>query len=378
MKRIEKSEKMDKRLEKLSHTIVDYSLKVKENDRVLITSQTEQPKPLIRYLIQAIVEKKAIPFVRIVEPEVNALLQEVTTESRIKEIAKHKMFDAENMDCFINIHYATNDFENSKMNPSIRQKLGEATKESDYIRINQRRWVLLNYPSRLDAYKAGMPTDDYYNYAVDVMNVNYKEMYESIKPLEELMKKTDQVRILGPNTDITFSIKGMNVVPCCGESNIPDGEIFTAPIKESVNGIITYNTPSPYQGEVFKNVSLKFKDGKIIEATCDGNTSKLEEIFNTDEGARYIGEFSFGLNPKILSPMGDILYDEKIIGSIHFTPGQAYDDAFNGNVSSIHWDMVLIQRKEYGGGEIYFDHKLIRKDGLFVLPELLHLNYDLK
>lgn len=369
---------MDERLEKLSRTIVEYSLKVKENDRVLITSQTEQPKPLIKYLIKAIVEKKGIPFVRIVEPEINALLQEVTTESRIEEMEKHSMFDVENIDCFISIRYTTNDFENSKMDPKMRKLLGEATKESDAIRINQRRWVLLNYPSRLDAYKAGMPTEDFYNYALDVMNVNYKAMYESIQPLEDLMRKTDQVRIIGPNTDITFSIKGMNVVPCCGESNIPDGEIFTAPIKESVNGIITYNTLSPYQGEVFKNVSLKFKDGKIIEATCDGNQEKLDEIFNTDEGARYIGEFSFGLNPKILHPIGDILYDEKIIGSIHFTPGRAYDDAFNGNTSSIHWDMVLIQRKEYGGGEIYFDHKLIRKDGLFTIPELLHLNYDLK
>ena len=378
MKRIEKSENMDERLKKLSHTIVNYSLKVKENDRVLITSQTDEPKELIRYLIRDITDKKAIPFVRIVEPEINALLEELTTSERIKELKKRSEFDVENIDCFISIRYTTNDFENSKMDPKIRKELGEATKESDRIRINERRWVLLNYPSRLDAYKAGMTTEDFHNYAIEVMNVDYAGMYEDIKPLEDLMKKTDQVRILGPNTDITFSIKGMNVVPCCGESNIPDGEIFTAPIKESVNGIITYNTPSPYQGEVFRNVSLKFRDGKIIEATCDGNQEKLNEIFNTDEGARYIGEFSFGLNPKILDPMGDILFDEKIIGSIHFTPGRAYEEAFNGNVSAIHWDMVLIQRKEYGGGEIYFDHKLIRKDGLFVLPELLHLNYDLK
>lgn len=369
---------MDERLQKLSKTIVNYSLKIKENDRVLITSQTEQPKELIKCLVREITEQKGIPFVRIVEPELHALLQELTTSERIQELKKRGQFDVDHIDCFINIHYTTNDFENSKMDSNIRKELGEATKESDYIRINQRRWVLLNYPSRLDAYKAGMTTEDFYNYAIDVMNVDYEKMYEDIKPLEELMRKTNEVRILGPNTDITFSIKGMNVVPCCGESNIPDGEIFTAPIKESVNGIITYNTPSPYQGEVYHNVSLKFKDGKIIEATCDGNQEKLQEIFDTDEGARYIGEFSFGLNPKILNPMGDILFDEKIIGSIHFTPGQAYDDAFNGNKSAIHWNMVLIQRKDYGGGEIYFDHKLIRKDGLFVLPELFHLNYDLK
>ncbi len=378
MKRIEKSENMDERLKKLSHTIVNYSLKVKKNDRVLITSQTEEPKELIKYLIQEITDQKAIPFVRIVEPEINSLLEELTTSERIEELKKRSEFDVENIDCFINIRYTTNDFENSKMSPDTRKELGEANAETDRIRINERRWVLLNYPSRLDAYKAGMPTADFKDYAIEVMNVDYAKMYEDIKPLEDLMRKTNEVRILGPNTDITFSIKDMNIVPCCGESNIPDGEIFTAPIKDSVNGIITYNTPSPYQGEIFRNVSLKFKNGKIIEATCDGNQEKLDEIFNTDEGARYVGEFSFGLNPKILEPMGDILFDEKIIGSIHFTPGRAYEDAFNGNVSAIHWDLVLIQRKEYGGGEIYFDHKLIRKDGLFVLPELMHLNYGLK
>ena len=223
-----------------------------------------------------------------------------------------------------------------------------------------------------------MTTSDFYNYALDVMTVNFKEMYEMIKPLKELMEKTNKVRIISPQTDITFSIKNIPVIPCCGECNIPDGEIFTAPIKDSVNGVITYNTPSPYQGNIYNNVSLTFKDGKIIKAVCDNDNDKLNDIFDTDEGARYIGEFSLGLNPKIMHPMGDILFDEKIIGSIHFTPGQAYKEAYNSNDSGIHWDMVLIQREDYGGGELYFDDVLIRKDGLFVLSELKHLNYDLK
>ena len=201
-------------------------------------------------------------------------------------------------------------------------------------------------------------------------------MSNIIKPLKELMERTDKVRIVGPNTDISFSIKGIPAIPCCGKSNIPDGECYTAPVRDSVNGTITYNTPCPYQGNIYHNVSLTFENGKIIKATCDEDNDRLNEIFDTDEGARYVGEFSFGLNPAIQEPMGDILYDEKIIGSIHFTPGSAYQDAFNGNVSSIHWDMVLIQRPEYGGGEIYFDDELIRKDGKFLLEELKPLNYE--
>ena len=219
-----------------------------------------------------------------------------------------------------------------------------------------------------------MKYDDFYNYSLDVMNVDYESLNEKIKPLKELMEKTDKVRILGPNTDLTFSIKGLPAVPCCGTANIPDGELYTAPVKNSVNGIITYNTPSPYNGNIFNNIKLEFKDGKIINAKSDSNTDELTEIFNTDEGARYVGEFSLGFNPMITKPMGDILYDEKIMGSLHFTPGRCYEDCDNGNISSIHWDLVLIQTEEYGGGEIYFDDVLIRKDGKFVLDNLKHLN----
>ena len=371
-------ENMNSKLKKLSQTIVEYSLKIKENDRVFITAQTDKTNELILNLIDDIVKMKGIPFVRIVDPIINAKLSELTSLKRIESLKKHSEDDIENYDCFINIRYSTNDFENMKTSSEINKALSKATKESDYIRINERRWVLLNYPSHLDAYKASMTSIDYYNYALDVMNVDYKEMYEMIRPLKELMEQTDMVRIISPGTDLTFSIKNMNVIPCCGEANLPDGEIYTAPIKDSVNGVITYNTKSPYRGDVYENITLKFENGKIIDATCNGDNNKLNEIFDTDEGSRYIGEFSLGLNPKITEPMGDILFDEKIIGSIHFTPGQAYADAFNGNNSGIHWDLVLIQRSEYGGGEIYFDHELIRKDGLFVKPELIHLNYNLK
>ena len=223
-----------------------------------------------------------------------------------------------------------------------------------------------------------MPYDEYKDYAIKAMNFDYSIMEKDILPLKKLMEKTDKVRIVSPSTDISFSIKNMPIIPCCGTSNIPDGEIFTAPIKTSVNGQITYNTPSPYQNNIYNNVSLTFKEGKIVEATCDGDNEALNSIFDTDNGSRYVGEFSLGLNPLIIKPMGDILYDEKIIGSIHFTPGKCYDDAPNGNDSAIHWDMVLIQTKEYGGGELYFDDVLIRKDGKFVLKELEHLNYNLK
>jgi aminopeptidase len=192
-------------------------------------------------------------------------------------------------------------------------------------------------------------------------------------PLKELMEKTDQVHILGPGTDLTFSIKGMSAIKCDGHVNIPDGEIFSAPLRESVNGRISYNTPSLYQGFTYENIVLEFKDGKIVKASSS-DTARIEAVFNTDEGARYIGEFALGVNPYIQKPMKDTLFDEKIDGSFHFTPGVCYDECNNGNKSAIHWDLVCIQRPDYGGGEIYFDKTLVRKDGRFVLSELEVLN----
>lgn len=369
---------MDNKLDKLSETIVNYSLKIKENERVLITYQSSETNDLIKFLIRKIVQAKGIPFVKMIDVTLEALLMELTTSDRIEEIKKRNLFEVDNFDCFINLRYLINDYENKDVDPNIRRNIGEATRDIDYVRINERRWVLLNYPSKLDAFKAKMGTDRFIDYAFDVMNVNYQEMYERIRPLKELMEKTEVVHIIAPGTDLFFSIKGMPIIPCCGQYNIPDGEIYTAPLKDSVNGTITYNTPCPYLGYIYTNVKLTFKDGQIIEATCTEDNEALNRIFDTDEGSRYVGEFSLGLNPMILEPRGDILYDEKIIGSIHFTPGRAYKNADNGNSSSIHWDMVLVQRAEYGGGDIIFDDTVIRKDGLFTLPELKHLNYNLK
>ena len=365
---------MDERLKKLSNTIVNYSVRVKENDRVLIQYENSECNPLIKYLIKDIYKNKGIPFVKLIDNELDTLIKEQANSNVMDEIVKMKKYEVDNFDCFIRICYTENEYEDKNVDTSIRNELGAKSRCVDDIRINERRWVLLNYPSLIDAYKAKMKYDEFYNFSMDVMNVDYESLNEKIKPLKDLMEKTDKVRILGPNTDISFSIKGMKAIPCCGTANIPDGELYTAPVKDSVNGVITYNTPSPYRGNIFNNIRLEFENGKIINCASSDNQKELEDIFNTDEGARYIGEFSLGFNPLITKPMGDILYDEKIMGSLHFTPGSCYDDCSNGNKSSIHWDLVLIQTEEFGGGEIYFDDVLIRRDGMFVLPELKNLN----
>ncbi|MCL1974605.1 MAG: aminopeptidase, partial [Firmicutes bacterium] len=242
------------------------------------------------------------------------------------------------------------------------------------LRVPKTKWVVLRYPNPSMAQEAAMSTEDFEDFYFKVCNFDYASMSRAMDPLLELMKKADKVEINGPGVDLRFRIKNIGAVKCDGQCNIPDGEIYTAPVKESVEGWIKFNTPSPYQGKVYQNVELTFKKGRIVEAKAASNTQDLQSIFSTDEGARYIGEFAFGLHPAITKPMKDILFDEKISGSFHFTPGNCYDEADNGNKSSIHWDLVYIMREEYGGGNIFLDGQLIQKNGLFIPEALQGLN----
>jgi aminopeptidase len=258
--------------------------------------------------------------------------------------------------------------------PSERMALySRATRPVMDYRVKKTRWCVLRWPTPSMAQGASMSTEAFENFFFEVCTMDYPKMARAMVPLEKRLKKADRVRLKGPGTDLAFSIKGIGAKMCKGDRNIPDGEVFSCPVKNSVNGQIQFNTPTLYSGTKFERVYLEFKDGKVVKATAN-NTQRLNEILDTDPGARYVGEFSLGLNPYILNPMCDILFDEKIAGSLHFTPGQAYDECNNGNRSAVHWDMVLIQRPDWGGGEIWFDDELIRKDGLFEPKDLKPLN----
>ncbi len=365
---------MKGKIEVLASTIVNHSIKVEKDEKVKIICETMEPMPLVKALVKLINEKGACVSVSFFDPVLNAEVNMGTTDKKIDLLKELEEFEVNKFDSFIRIFCNQGDYVNSIVPDEITKKIGEALKKYRDIRANERKWVLLNYPSKIDSQKAKMSPDEFYDFSFDAMCYDYEQMSKDLEPLKALMEKTDKVRLTGDGTDISFSIKNIPAIPCTGEANIPDGECYTAPVKDSINGVIKYNTPSPYRGNVFHGVTLTFENGKIVNATCDEDDDELNKIFDTDEGARYVGEFSIGTNPMIRYPMGDILFDEKIIGSIHFTPGACYKDAYNGNSSAIHWDMVLIQREDFGGGNIYFDDKLIRENGVFVIDELKHLN----
>jgi len=367
---------LDPRMQRLAELLVRHSVRVQPGEKVLIEAY-DIPTDMTVALIKAIDAAGGQPLVSTYQqPVLRALYQAASTEQMqlIGAVERQRM---EGVQCYIGMRGSHNTAEISDV-PREKMDLYERhwwNHVHSQVRVPKTKWVVLRWPSPAMAQSAGMSTEAFEDYYFNVCaGVDYDAMQRAMEPLEALMRRTDKVHIKGPGTDLRFSIKDIGVVPCFGERNIPDGEIYTCPVKTSVEGTITYNCETLYRGTLFTNVHFAFSQGKIIKAEAGANTAKLNEILDSDEGARYLGEWSFGVNPYISNPMRDTLFDEKIAGSFHLTPGQCYKEASNGNDSQIHWDIVCRQDPAVGGGEIWFDGVLIRKDGRFVLPELQGLN----
>ena len=366
---------MDLQIKQLATTVIEHSITLQKHEKVYIDYEGSGADEFISELINQIYKHGGIPFLHAISAELLNEILKNSCEEQLKIMKDTTLFQMKQMDCYIGIRSYNN---NSALSDMSIDKLNMYTKlfiKPVHLneRINNTKWVILEYPTPGFAQIAKMSLPKFRECYFNACTLNYSKLRMAMENLVNLMKKTDKIHIIGPNVNLTFSIKNIPAVPCYGITNLPDGEIYTAPVKNSINGFINYNSPSIFNGHTFENIKFTFFNGKIIEA--EGNNSKLlNEILDTDKGARYIGEFSLGVNPFISSPMMSTLFDQKISGSFHLTPGACYKKASNGNDSAIHWDLVLIQTKEYGGGNIYFDNVLIRKDGFFVLPELQALN----
>ncbi|WP_044642222.1 aminopeptidase [Risungbinella massiliensis] len=362
----------DQRVERLAKLLVTHSVRVQSGENVLIDVFGDD-RDLARALIEEVYRAGGYPFIQLNDPKLTRAMLLGTSEEQMNRVTQLALEQMKAMDCYIAIRGTNNINEYSDV-PDEKQRLFMSIfnhRVHSEERVKNTKWCVMRYPNGSMAQSAQMSTEQFEDFFFDVCLIDYRKMEEAMQPLKERMERTDRVQIVGRGTDLSFSIKGIPAIPCAGSCNIPDGEVYTAPVRDSVNGIISYNTPTVYQGFTFENIVLQFRDGQIVEATAGNQTDRLNQILNTDEGARFIGEFAIGVNPYINTPMKDILFDEKINGSFHFTPGQAYEEADNGNRSAVHWDMVCIQRADYGGGEMYFDGELIRKDGRFI-PEYLH------
>lgn len=364
----------DPRIKLMAKNLLDHSVELKPGENILIEVY-DSGEELALELIEEVYNLGGKPYLTVKRRKLLRELMLGTDSEHMSAIARYEAERMKDMDAYIGIRGAFNTSEWSDI-PCDKMELYQSkwlkTVHAE-IRVPRTKWCVMRYPNDSMAQMANMSNEEFEDFYFNVCNLDYEKMSRAMDPLIELINKTDRVKIKGTGTDLSFSIKNMSAIKCDGRCNIPDGEIYSAPVKDSVNGYLTYNTPSEYLGYSFENIRLEFKDGRIVNATAN-NSERLNKVFDIDEGARYIGEFSFGVNPYITKPMKDTLFDEKIMGSFHFTPGSSYDECFNGNKSAIHWDLVCIQTPDYGGGEIWFDDVLIRKDGRFVLPELDVLN----
>lgn len=364
----------DERIIKLAHNLITRSANLKKGQSVIIEG-THEARDLIIALVRKAYEVGGFPFVRMSDDRVGREVLMGVTEEYSTLAAKYAKPLFEEAHAYIGIGASTNVFETADVpieRKNIHSKFYGRPIHID-IRVAKGTWTILRWPNPSMAQLAKTSLESFTDFYFDVCNLDYSKMEKAMQPLKNLIEKTDKVRIVAPHTDLTFSLKGQKAVICSGLHNIPDGEIFTSPVRESVNGTIRFNIPTLCKGVVHEHVTLTFKDGKVIEASSCNTPALLSEL-DSDEGARYTGEFAFGVNPFITKPMYDTLFDEKMGGSIHMALGNCYDDAPNGNKSQVHWDIIQSHTPENGGGEIYFDDVLIRKDGLFVIKELLGLN----
>jgi len=363
----------DPRIKTLAHNLINFSCRVQPGENVLIEGIGEVTE-LVKELIKEAYAAGGVPFVWLNRPDVTRELALGATVEQQQARAEVDMALMRKMQAYIGVRGSANTAEMADVPGDKLEILSKHySRPVNDIRVPHTKWVVLRYPTPNMAQLAAMSTAAFEEHYFNVCNLDYSKMDKAMDPLKALMERTDRVRIKGPGTDLSFSIKGLPAIKCAGHMNIPDGEIYTAPVKDSIEGVITYNTPSVHEGFTYENVRLTFEKGRIVKAEAN-DTERINKVFDRDEGARGVGEFALGVNPYITFPMKDILFDEKIAGSFHFTPGSCYDECSNGNKSSLHWDLVCIQTPEYGGGEIYFDGVLIRRDGRFTLPELACLN----
>ena len=363
----------DPRWLELAEILVSHSTRLESGEAVLIECFDLDDTTLPRLLVQLAARRGADALVEIKETRVVRELIRNATESQMKRIGDCELHRMKQVQAYIGIRGARNINEMADVPPAKMNLFNTHVFKPVHMdtRIKATKWCVLRLPNPSMAQQAGMSTEAFEDFYFDVCNLDYPRLAKALRPLVRRMEAAREVHITAPGTDLRFSIVGIPVVACAGEMNIPDGEVFTAPVRDSVEGTIQFNTPTVYQGNSFDNVRLVFEAGRIVDAGCQaGDVKKLRRLLESDEGASYIGEWSIGCNPRILNPMRDILFDEKIAGSFHLTPGNAYDEADNGNRSKVHWDLVQIQRPEYGGGTIAFDGVPIRVDGRFIPEEL--------
>jgi len=363
----------DTRAEALAQILVRYSTRVGEGD-VCVIQSTTPAEVLVQAVYEEVLRAGGLPIIQLSTEGAQSAFFDLASDKQLDWIPPTSEWIAENADVRIGIMADVNSQELSGTDPKrqarvskARQPLMEATMRRSAA--GEHRWALTLFPTHAYASEAGMSLRDYEDFyysaclATDGEPVTaWERQSEEVKRLSDWIQGKEEVHVTGPGTDITLGVAGRQWIPCYGEHNMPDGEFFTGPIEDSVNGEISFSFPASYGGRTVSGVRLSFKDGKVVDATADQGEAFLIEMLDTDEGARRLGEIGIGTNYGIATGTKEILLDEKIGGTVHMAVGMSYPETGGSNSSAVHWDMVCDLRS---GGALNVDGVELQRDGRF-------------
>lgn len=354
---------MDKRWDALASILVNYSIGVKPGDRVLITMMEVETEPLARACYREAVKAGGYPFIEYQSAYLEKDLMLNGSMDQVEWVNEMCLKGMDWADCYIGLRGARNPYEWSGI-PGTRlsahkRSLGRVSAER-----NHTRWVLTRVPNEAFAQQSHMPAEDMMDFYFNAALVDWKKEGAALRKVKDLMMSGSSVRVTGRETDITFTTAGRIYAVADGHINMPDGEVYTCPVEESVNGTIYFEFPGAYAGNYIEGIRLTFKDGTLIHSSAETNEGLLKEILGTDEGASTLGEFGIGLNYGITGYCGDILYDEKIGGTIHFAMGRGYPECLGNDRSALHWDIIKDTRKE---GAVYLDGRKVMEKGIWLV-----------
>lgn len=352
----------DQRLEKFADVLLQHSLNIQEGENVVIRTGY-LAKPLIEEFYRKVTDRGANAFVHVLSDPLRKYFMEKATPKQLENESTIYEGIYEKADAVLVIEAPENTKHLSNVPPIKNMEYNKAISPI-LKRIMSKRWVLTNYPVEAFAQDADMSLTEYEDFLFDAVLVDYEKMDRDMDKILDIFDEADTVRLVGMDTDLTFSIKGRKGIKCSGQNNVPDGEVYYSPVTNSANGHIYYEFPAIRYGNQVDGVRLEFKDGKIVNARSASNERFLNQMLDTDEGARYLGEFGIGLNYGIKKFIKNILFDEKIGGTIHLAAGNAYEGSGGENVSVVHWDMIKELRTF---GEIYADGRLVQKNGIYLI-----------
>lgn len=363
-------------MEKYADVLVRYCVDVKENDLVIIRQTSYLAQPLIKEIYRKCLQLGANPIVRTSCDGINEIFINEANDKQLEYIDPMTRIEYEKADKLISIGAPLNVKSMSKCDNKKMAKRSGVTKDLSNLLLKRSaegnlKWVIADYPTQALAQEAKMSLDDYTEFLIKSCYLQesdpvgkWKEIGEKQQKYADYLTKTSKLRIVGEKTDITFSTEGRKWINCCGLNNFPDGEVFTSPVENSANGQIYFDFPAIYHGNESEKILLTLKDGKVIDIKAEKNEEFVKSMLSMDEGASFVGEIAVGTNDMIEDVTGNILFDEKIGGSIHMAVGASYPETGGKNESGLHWDMIKNMKN---GGKIYADDKLVYENGRFLI-----------